>query len=78
MPCLGVPALSTPSSPNEVIRLRGRIGLLVARGAPPEDVAKARADLALLEQRIEKLIAAAPPLTAEKKARLAALLDGAA
>lgn len=70
--------MSTPSSPNEVIRLRGRLGLLVSAKAPAEDIAQARAGLAeaLLEQRIEKLIAAAPPLSSETRAKLAAILNG--
>ena len=63
----------------EVSRLRARVGALAIVGAPPEEIAQARAELAeaLLEARIEKLIAAAPPLSPEKKARLAALLDPA-
>ncbi len=69
-----------PAVPNPVNQLRGRLGQLVATKASPEKIAEARAELAEaeLEQRIAKLIAEAPPLSAEKKARLAALLAGAA
>jgi hypothetical protein len=66
------------NAPNPVNQLRGRLGQLVATKAPPEKIAEVRAELAEaeLEQRITKLLEQAPPLSPEKKARLAALLDG--
>ncbi len=66
-------------SPDPVVRLRGRVGLLTASKAPSEEIAKARADLAeaLVEARIAKLIEAAPPLSDEQRNRLIALLGGA-
>lgn len=68
------------STPNPVNQLRGRLGQLVATKAPAEKIAEVRAELAEaeLEQRIAKLIAEAPPLSPKKKARLAALIKGAA
>jgi len=62
----------------EIARLRAVVGALSIAKAPPEAVEAARAELAvaLFEDRIERLVADAPPLTAEQRARLAALIGG--
>jgi Spy/CpxP family protein refolding chaperone len=61
-----------------VARLRGRVGLLTAAGAPAEQVQAARAELAtaLREDHIRRLIEKAPPLTPEQRECIAALLAG--
>lgn len=65
------------SSPNPVISARARVALLSRpdRGTPAK-VAEARRVLtaAKLERHIREVIAGAPPLTAEVRDRLAALL----
>ena len=55
---------------------RSRVGALAARGASPETLAQARADLAAanLQSAVERAAAAAPPLTAEQRVKLACLL----
>ena len=65
---------------SDVLRLRGRLGMLVAAKADPAEIEQARAELAdaLLEARIKRLIEAAPPLSPERRARLAALISGGA
>jgi hypothetical protein len=76
---LALPFLRAPgacprarSFPDPVVHLRGRIGLLTAAKAPPEEIEQARAELAeaLLESRIAKLIETAPPLAARSAPRL--------
>lgn len=61
----------------EVAKKRARVGALTIAGASPEELAKARAELAeaLREDRIRRLVEAWPPLTPEQRERLAALLD---
>jgi hypothetical protein len=66
------------------IRARNRLNALSRYRAPDDpDVAAARRDLraARAEEYIRKIVDAAPPLTAEQRARLAAILrpvDGTA
>jgi hypothetical protein len=66
-----------PESSSPVPRLKGRIGLLKASGAPAEELAAARAELAaaVAADRIRREVEAAPPLSAETRRKLAALLD---
>jgi hypothetical protein len=56
--------------------LRGRVGGLIARGAPPEKIAEARAELAEANARakVREVVAAWPPLSPEARAELAILL----
>jgi DNA-binding FadR family transcriptional regulator len=77
---------SPPPQPA-VAHARARLaGLHKRRNPDPEKVAEARAQLVAAIRdtepdryaaAIERLIAEAPPLTAEQRARLAVLLDGA-
>jgi hypothetical protein len=62
--------------PAEVARLKGVVGGLARRGADPERLEAARAELrtAAAEVYITKVVDAAPPLSDEQRARLAALL----
>jgi hypothetical protein len=55
---------------------RARVASLVSKGAPPEQVEAARADLAAanISAYIRRVIEAAPPLTPEQRNRLAAIL----
>ncbi len=55
---------------------RARVGALVSKGAPQEQVDAARADLATanISAYIRRVIDAAPPLTPEQRDRLAVLL----
>jgi hypothetical protein len=55
---------------------RAIVAGLVSKGAPPEQVDAARADLATanISAYIRRVIDAAPPLTAEQRDRLATLL----
>jgi hypothetical protein len=59
--------------------LRGRIGGLTRRGAPPEKIEQARADLAAetMAAWIKRKLAAAPPLTESQLARIRAALPPA-
>jgi hypothetical protein len=59
-----------------VATAKARVGSLAAAGASPEKLAEARAELeaAKTDAAIDALIAKAPPLTAEQRARLAARL----
>lgn len=63
-------------APNNPLRTRSRIGVLVRTGADPADIAEARVvhENALLEKRISDLIASSPPLTDGTRRRLVALL----
>ncbi len=72
------PSSGPPDLDLIVRQKRGRLGLRSAAGAPPEEIEAAKAELAeaVFEARITKLLESAPPLTSEKKARLAALLGG--
>jgi hypothetical protein len=56
--------------------LRGRVGGLTRRNAPPEKIAEARRALtkANLGEHIRAAVAGWPPLTPEDKAELAILL----
>ena len=49
--------------------LRGRVGGLIARGAPPEKIEAARAELAMANAEAD--VASWPPLSAEARARIA-------
>lgn len=55
---------------------RGHIGVLVRRGADPEDIEAARAELkaVMAEEYIQRLVAEAPPITETQRAKLAAIL----
>jgi hypothetical protein len=53
--------------------LRGRIGGLTRRGAPPEKIEAARAELA--EAAIRRIVDAWPPLSPAQRERLALLLN---
>jgi len=73
------------SPPPAVAAARSRLGGLVRRGCEPERIEAARAELEAAKRdaepdryaaAIERLIAKAPPLTAEQRAKLAALLAG--
>ena len=61
----------------EVAHARARVAALSLLRNHPEELAEARARLAALvrENRIRKLVQAAPPLTPEQRGRIAALLD---
>jgi hypothetical protein len=61
---------------DPVVKARGKVGPLVRDGAPPEVIEEARHDLreALLAKRIRELADAMPPLSEERRARLAQLL----
>jgi hypothetical protein len=66
-------------SPSQIAR--NRLARLHSAGAPdPAAVIDARRELAAAncERAIQKALAAAPPLTADQRARLAALLVGGA
>jgi len=56
--------------------LRGRVGGLIRRNAPPEKIDAARADLkaASLRDRVKRDVSTWPPLSAETRAELAILL----
>lgn len=62
---------------KHIIRLRGKYAMAVRYG-DPEKIAETKRDLATanLEKYISKVVADAPPLTAEQRAHLAALLIG--
>lgn len=64
---------------SEVSSLRGRLANAHRRGAEDE-IIEVRRDLAMakIQQYAEKVVAEAPPLTEEQRARLAGLLNGAA
>lgn len=69
-----------PSS-DPVYSARSRLANLHVGGHPdPHQVTEARRDLsaAHVEKAIAKALAAAPPLTAEQRSRLAGLLAGGA
>lgn len=57
--------------------LRGRIGGLTRRGAPPEKIEAARAELAEAnaEAAIRRIVDAWPPLSPAQRERLALLLN---
>lgn len=61
----------------EVVRLRGQVGMAVARGRPDEEL-QYRTELKalLLEQRIKEALTTSPPLPESTRAKLAALLVG--
>ena len=62
---------------DPVIAARGRLGGLLRAGKPdPVAVAEARRELTTIncEAAIQRALAAAPPITADQRARLAALL----
>ena len=59
--------------------LRGRVGGLTRRGAPPEKIEAARADLAAenMASWIKRKLAAAPPLSEQQLSRIRAALPPA-
>ncbi len=66
-------------SADPVLSARSRVAL-AARSGKPEALTEARRNLnaAHVERAITRALAAAPPLTDEQRARLAALLTGGA
>lgn len=69
------------ATPDPVSSASGRLAGLHRYGTPdPVAVADARRELtaAHVERTIQRALAAAPPLTADQRARLAALLVGGA
>jgi hypothetical protein len=69
----------TRKTDREVVRARGKLGAAVRDGRE-EVAAEAQLDLreALLAKRIRELADAMPPLSDERRARLAGLLTGGA
>ena len=64
---------------SQILSTRGRVAALSrSRAADDTELVDARRTLAAekLEQYIARVVAEAPPLSAEQKARLAALLRG--
>lgn len=68
-----------PFAGSTVAKTRSRVAT-AHRSGDPEQIAQARRDhaAATLESHISRIVGAAPPLTAEQRDRLAALLRGAA
>lgn len=66
------------SSESTPARLKGRLAA-IHRWQPDADTSELRRELrtATLAQHIKKVVDAAPPLTAEQRARLAALFSSA-
>jgi hypothetical protein len=72
--------MPTPDSPSIYARRARVASLSRSRAVDDPDYVDARRDLAAanLEQYIERVVAEAPPLTAEQRDKLAAILRGAA
>lgn len=66
-----------PTTQDPVVMARSRLGVAVRR-KDRDAVAEARQDLheAKLQRAIEETLAAAPPLSPERRARLARMLSG--
>lgn len=58
------------------VKPRGRLGQLIRDNAPDEAIEEARRELkeATVQNYIERIVDGAPPLTADQRRRLAALL----
>jgi hypothetical protein len=65
------------SSRSHLASERGKLGGLIRRNAAPDRVEAARNELrsAIIDDHIRRLVDAAPPLSAEQRAKLAVLLD---
>lgn len=68
------------SSPDPYLVARSRLANASHRGGDPAAIIEARRDFTAvkLERYIREVVASAPPLTTEQRARLAALLSGGA
>lgn len=64
-------------STDPVMKARSRVGV-AARVGTPDQLAQAKRELtaANCERAIQKALAAAPPITADQRSRLAGLLTG--